>query len=151
MDITPLVPEGRHVIESYGDEGFRINGERYPGPVIVWPERVVPWAATDIATAAIETLDAVFAAEPRIEILLIGSGATFEMAPAVLRKALSARSIAVESMDTGAACRTYNVLMAEDRRVAAALNSGECGLIVPSLRRRADHDPGEKRGSSARP
>ena len=127
MDITPLVPEGRHVIESYGDEGFRINGERYPGPVIVWPEQVVPWAATDIATAAIETLDAVFAAEPRIEILLIGSGATFEMAPAVLRKALSARRIAVESMDTGAACRTYNVLMAEDRRVAAALIPAHMG------------------------
>ena len=82
MDITPLVPEGRHVIESYGDEGFRINGERYPGPVIVWPEQVVPWAVSGIATVAIETLDAMFAAEPRIEILLIGSGATFEMAPA---------------------------------------------------------------------
>jgi len=121
VDITPLVPEGRHVIESYGDEGFRINGERYAGPVIVWPEGVVPWAVSDIATAAIETLDAMFAAEPPIEILLIGSGATFEMAPPALRKALGARSIALESMDTGAACRTYNVLMAEDRRVAAAL------------------------------
>ena len=96
----------------------------------------MPWAATDIATAAIETLNAVFAAEPRIEILLIGSGATFEMAPAPLRKALSARRIAVESMDTGAACRTYNVLMAEDRRVAAATNSAAYGLIAPSLRRR---------------
>ena len=121
MDITPLVPEGRHVIESYGDEGFRINGERYAGPVIVWPEGVVPWPVSVIAAAAIETLDAVFAAAPPIEILLVGSGATFEMAPAPLRQALGARSIAVESMDTGAACRTYNVLMAEDRRVAAAL------------------------------
>jgi len=121
LDITPLVPEGRHVIESYGADGFRINGERHQGPVIVWPEGVVPWAVSDIASAGIETLDALFAAEPPIEILLIGSGAVFEMAPAALRQALGARSIAVESMDTGAACRTYNVLMAEDRRVAAAL------------------------------
>ena len=121
MDITPLVPEGRHVIESYGDEGFRINGERYSGPVIVWPEGVVAWEVSGIATAAIESLDAMFAAEPPIEILLIGSGAAFEVAPAALRYALGARSIALESMDTGAACRTYNVLMAEDRRVAAAL------------------------------
>ena len=121
MDITPLVPEGRHVIESYGDEGFRINGERYSGPVIVWPEGVVAWEVAGIATIAIETLDAMFAAEPPIEILLIGSGAAFEVAPAALRHALGARSIALESMDTGAACRTYNVLMAEDRRVAAAL------------------------------
>ena len=127
MDITPLVPEGRHVIESYGDEGFRINGERYSGPVIVWPERVAPWAVSGIATVAIETLDPLFSAEPPIEILLIGSGATFEMAPAALRKALSARGIAVESMDTGAACRTYNVLMAEDRRVAAALIPAHMG------------------------
>ena len=121
MDITPLVPEGRQVIESYGDDGFRINGERYRGPVIVWPECVAPWAVSDIATAAVETLDAMFAAEPAIEILLIGSGANFALAPPALRTALSARRIAVESMDTGAACRTYNVLMAEDRRVAAAL------------------------------
>ena len=56
MDITPLVPEGRHVIESYGDEGFRINGERHAGPVIVWPEGVAPWAVSDLATAAIETV-----------------------------------------------------------------------------------------------
>ena len=121
MDITPLVPEGRQVIESYGDRGFSINGERYPGPVIVWPERVVPWAASELAAAAIDSLDPLFAAEPRIEILLIGSGAAFALAPAALRAALSVRGIAVESMDTGAACRTYNVLMAEDRRVAAAL------------------------------
>ena len=127
MDITPLVPEGRHVIESYGDEGFKINGERYSGPVIVWPERVAPWAVSSIATAAIETLDPLFSAEPPIEILLIGSGTAFEMAPAALRKALSARGIAVESMDTGAACRTYNVLMAEDRRVAAALIPAHMG------------------------
>ena len=121
MDITPLVPEGRHVIESYGDEGFRINGERHSGPVIVWPEGVAAWEVSAVASAAIETLDAMFAAEPPIEILLIGSGAAFAVAPAELRHALGARGIAVESMDTGAACRTYNVLMAEDRRVAAAL------------------------------
>ena len=127
MDITPLVPEGRHVIESYGDEGFRINGERYSGPVIVWPEGVVAWEISAVAAAAIETLDAMFAAEPPIEILLIGSGAAFEMAPAALRQALGARGIALESMDTGAACRTYNVLMAEDRRVAAALIPARLG------------------------
>ena len=121
MDITPLVPEGRRVIESYGDEGFRINGERYSGPVIVWPEGVVPWEVSGIASAGVETLDAVFSAEPPVEILLIGSGDAFELAPPALRQALGARGIAVECMDTGAACRTYNVLMAEDRRVAAAL------------------------------
>ena len=127
MDISPVVPEGRHVIESYGDDGFRINGERYQGAVMVWPERVVPWPVSVIEAAEIATFDPLFSAEPPIEILLIGSGATFEMAPAALRSALGARSIAVESMDTGAACRTYNVLMAEDRRVAAALLPSSAG------------------------
>ena len=121
MDITPLVPEGRQIIESYGDDGFKISGERYQGPVIVWPEGVESWAVRDIASASIETLEAVFSAEPPIEILLIGSGAAFEMAPPELRAALGGRGLSIESMDTGAACRTYNVLMAEDRRVAAAL------------------------------
>ena len=127
MDITPLVPEGRQVIESYGDDGFRINGERHRGPVIVWPERVVPWAVGGIDDATIETLAPLFAAEPRIDIVLIGSGAAFMLAPAALRAALGARRIAAESMDTGAACRTYNVLMAEDRRVAAALIPAHMG------------------------
>ena len=68
-----------------------------------------------------------FSAEPPIEILLIGSGAAFELAPPALRQALGARSIALECMDTGAACRTYNVLMAEDRRVAAALIPARLG------------------------
>ena len=121
MDITPLVPKGRQVIESYGADGFRINGERYPGPVMVWPERVMSWPVSDIEAAAVETLEPLFSAAPGIEILLIGSGAAFALAPPALRAALGARRIAVESMDTGAACRTYNVLMAEGRRVAAAL------------------------------
>ncbi len=121
MDITPKVPEGRQVIESYGREGFKINGETYPGSVIIWPERVVSWAASGLADATIETLGSLFSAEPRIEILLIGSGARFALAPAALKAALKTHGIVVESMDTGAACRTYNVLMSEDRRVAAAL------------------------------
>ena len=121
MDITPKVPEGRQVIESYGRQGFRINGENYPGPVIIWPERAVPWPVSGFADATVETLGPLFSAEPRIEILLIGGGVRFALAPAVLSAALKTHGVAVESMDTGAACRTYNVLMSEDRRVAAAL------------------------------
>lgn len=121
MDITPKVPAGRQVIESYGDAGFRINGETHAGPVIVWPERVVPWPASGLACASVESFEPLFSAEPRVEILLIGGGARFARAPAALAAALATRGLAVECMDTGAACRTYNVLMSEDRRVAAAL------------------------------
>ena len=121
MDITPKVPAGRQVIEGYGAAGFRINGELHARPVIVWPERVVPWPVSGLADAAVESFAPLFSAAPRIEILLIGGGARFAHAPAALATALAARGLAVECMDTGAACRTYNVLMSEDRRVAAAL------------------------------
>ena len=121
MDITPKVPEGRQVIEGYGDAGFRINGEFHARPVIVWPEGVAPWPVTGLADASVESFAPLFSAAPRIEILLIGGGARFAHAPAALAAALAARGLAVECMDTGAACRTYNVLMSEDRRVAAAL------------------------------
>lgn len=121
MDITPKVPEGRQVIESYDGEGFKINGEAYTGSVIVWPENAVAWSAGSLADAGIETLEPVFSAEPKIDILLIGSGARFALVPPILKTGLKERGVSVESMDTGAACRTYNVLMSEDRRVAAAL------------------------------
>jgi len=57
----------------------------------------------------------------RVEILLLGLGRSTSAVPAALRTALRTAGIALEAMDTGAACRTYNVLVAEDRRVAAAL------------------------------
>ncbi len=67
------------------------------------------------------SLEPIRAAEPAVEILMLGCGGRFAMVPAELRQALRAEGIALEAMDTGAACRTYNVLLAEDRRVAAAL------------------------------
>jgi uncharacterized protein len=60
-------------------------------------------------------------AEPAIELLILGCGAKFALAPAALRDELRGHGIVVEAMATPAACRTYNVLLAEDRRVAAAL------------------------------
>jgi uncharacterized protein len=121
MDITPKVPDGRQVIESYDGHGFKINGAPHIGSVIIWPEDAVGWTATSLAEASAGSLDPIFAVDPRIEILLIGTGARFALVPATLKGTLQQHRIAVESMDTGAACRTYNVLMSEDRRVAAAL------------------------------
>jgi len=63
----------------------------------------------------------VLAAEPPVEVLLVGCGSAMALIDPDLRDAARARGVALEPMDTGAACRTYNVLMAEDRRVAAAL------------------------------
>ena len=121
MDITPEIPADRKYIDHYGDGGFRVGGERYEGSIIVAPEQVWPWTISDIAQLNGESVAAVLAADPPIELLLIGCGTRVERVPNDLRKTLRARAIIVDGMETGAACRTYNVLMVEERRVAAAL------------------------------
>lgn len=122
MDITPLIPEGRQIIQGYGANGFRVNGANYTGAIIVSPSQTRNW---DIAPAFADLSESNFAmleeeAED-IDVLLLGSGKRGEFFPPALRAALKAKGLVVETMDTGAACRTYNVLMAEGRRVTAAL------------------------------
>jgi uncharacterized protein len=121
MDVTPLIPQGRQVIESYGGGGFTVTGEAYRGSILVLPDWTGAWALSSIAELSIESLEPVLAATPPVEVLLIGCGPAMAFIEPDLREAARARGVALEPMDTGAACRTYNVLMAEDRRVAAAL------------------------------
>jgi uncharacterized protein len=117
MEFTPVNPTGRQLIERYGAGGFRVSGVIHAGPVIVFPDRTLPWAA---AAPTAENLAPVVE-HGGIELLLIGLGRRAAPVAVALRASLKAAGIAVEPMDTGAACRTYNVLVAEDRRVAAAL------------------------------
>lgn len=121
MDVTPIIPAERQVIQAYGDGHFRINGMVHEGSVIVLPERTLAWSTTATAGITLDSLSDVTAAEPRVELLLIGCGHSSAPIADELRTALRARGIVVEAMDTGAACRTYNILLAEERRVAAAL------------------------------
>jgi uncharacterized protein len=117
MELTPLVQPGRQIIERYGPSGFRVSGTIHLGPVLVFPDRTLEWSA---AALTIEGLAPVVE-HGGVELLLLGLGRRMVPLAAALRAALKASGIAVEAMDTGAACRTYNVLLAEDRRVAAAL------------------------------
>jgi uncharacterized protein len=120
-DITPAVPVGRQLIQTYGAGGFRIAGRTLTGSVIVFPDRTVPWDAKSYESISPQTLSAVMDAATDIEVLLIGCGARFGLPRPDIRKALKAVSVVPEWMDTGAACRTFNVLLSEDRAVAAAL------------------------------
>lgn len=123
MDVTPLIPQGKQIIEAYGDGGFRVSGRRLEGSVLVFPDNTQPWPVSDPAQLNAAILAAVGEAGRGgiVELLLIGTGARMTQIDRSLRQALRADGIVIESMDTGAACRTYNVLMAEGRRVAAAL------------------------------
>lgn len=121
MEITPRIPAGRKIVETYSADGFRISGEAVNGPVLVFPERHVAWPACDVASITPGTLATVLDADPAVEVLLIGCGGRMQLLPRTLRDHFRAAGIGLEAMDTGAACRTYNVLLSEGRRVAAAL------------------------------
>ncbi len=113
MDITPLIPTGRQVIRGYGDGGFTVAATRWEGGILVFPERTVAWGSGE----ADELLELLAAADWRPELILLGCGLVRGAVPVPLRAA----GYRVEAMDTGAACRTFNVLLAEDRRAVAAL------------------------------
>lgn len=121
MEITPAIPGDRQVIASYGPNLFRISGVVHTSSVIVFTDRTVAWPVTALSELSLDSFAAVCTAEPAVEVLLLGVGPQNLPVPSTLRRGLRDAGIVLDSMDTGAACRTYNVLMAEDRRVAAAL------------------------------
>ncbi len=121
MDITPLIPEGRQVVDSYGKGRFRISRTVHRGSVIVFPERTVTWPVRCVEELDEASFTEVIAAEPPVDVLLLGCGQRMTRLSPELVAGLRRHGIALDAMDTGAACRTYNVLMAEGRRVAAAL------------------------------
>lgn len=111
---------GQTYINAYGDGGFRIGGARYEGSVLILEGQVIPWAVTRPEDIDMESLSAVVAAEAAVDLLIIGTGENLELAVSS-RQALDAAGINADPMSTGAAARTYNVLLLEGRRVAAAL------------------------------
>ena len=121
MDLSPLVPSGRQMIESYGEGRFRVTGTVHAGSVIVFPDRTLAWPVAELAEVTAESLEPILARRDTVEVVLLGCGARLVQIPSGLRQILRSSGLALEPMDTGAACRTYNVLAAEDRRVVAAL------------------------------
>lgn len=120
MDITPAIPDGKKLIESYGVGRFRISGVLYEHAVMVTGDDVLPLTATSLTDITPDMLIAPLQ-NASVELLLLGTGATQIFASKDLKAALRAHGITVESMASDAACRTYNVLLAEGRLVAAAL------------------------------
>ena len=120
MELTPLVPAGRQVIERYGPSGFRVTGIIHRGAILVFPDCTLPWAVASSSAVTWQSLTPVVE-HGGVQILLLGLGRTMSAPPVALRTALRAAGIALEPMDTGAACRTYNVLVGEGRQVGAAL------------------------------
>ncbi|MEG3617916.1 Mth938-like domain-containing protein [Magnetovibrio sp. PR-2] len=117
LDITPKVPKDRQIVNGYGDGGFTITHESYSGAVLVFLNETVAWSG-DIT---LEGLKPVIDHPSKPEILVVGCGPEFCLAPEELRAQLNDHGIVLEWMDTAAACRTFNILAIEERPVAAAL------------------------------
>ncbi len=95
--------------------------ETYRGSIIVHPAGVIPWDVARFEDISLETLAPVLALAGTVGVCLIGCGPRLQPLPLALRTALKAAGVPTDPMDTGAACRTYNVLAGEARAVAAAL------------------------------
>lgn len=122
MDITPTIPEDRQVIDSYGPGRFQISGLAYEGALIVTPFKTVIWEVSSVEELVAEMFDPLLALQELPEIMLLGTGARTEfVSPSIRRNVKERIGIGFDIMDTGAACRTYNVLISEGRTVAAGL------------------------------
>ena len=121
MDLTPLKPGDRTLIQAYGDGGFRISGRRFTGTVMVLEDRVLGLALEDFASLSDADFQPLTDAGQEVEILLLGCGIRAGVLSPAHRDRLKLAGISAEVMGTGAACRTFNLLQAEGRRVAALL------------------------------
>ena len=119
MKLHASAPSALNTFTAYGEGYVMVNSQRHESNLIVLPDQLLPWSAAGFE--ALEEADFQIFHELNLEILLLGTGPKQRFPHPRLTRALAARRIGVEAMDLQAACRTYNILMAEERRVAAAL------------------------------
>jgi len=112
-------PSRLNTFTAYGDGFVQVNDARHETSVIVTPERVEPWAPAAFAGLAAEHYERLASLKP--EVVLLGTGTRLRFPRPELTAALARAGIGLEVMDLRAACRTYNILAAEERAVAAAL------------------------------
>jgi uncharacterized protein len=108
-------------IEAYGNGGFRFAGMSHRGSLLCLPNGVWPIAATSTESIDIAALAPAFAPDAAVDHFLIGTGSQSSPLPQSLRDAFRERHVALEAMTTGAAVRTYNILLEERRRIGALL------------------------------
>jgi len=114
-------PAQVQLIRSYGPGRFLIGEREWRSPVLVTPTFTAVWNVTRAEDLALETLAPLRDAPTPTEFLVLGCGPRAIFVVPAVRAALKGAGMALEVVDTGSACRTYNVLLAEGRRVAAAL------------------------------
>lgn len=114
-------PARVQLIRSYGPGRFTIGERDWRTPVLVTPAMTVAWSVSRAEDLSLASLAPLRQMVPAPELLVLGCGPRAILVPSALRAELKAAGLALEVVDTGSACRIYNVLLAESRRVAAAL------------------------------
>lgn len=117
---TPHLPTPAP-IDAYGNGGFRFGGMSHRGSLICFPDGMWAWPVTSLKDVTAEALGQVFARADTLDVFLIGAGRDPVLLAPRLRDMFHDRSISVDVMTTGAAVRTYNVLLGENRRAGAGL------------------------------
>lgn len=112
---------GRAPIEAYGNGGFRFADMSHRGSILCLPSGIYGWDVAEGTALTMALFEKLLAEASGIEFLLVGTGMSIRPLPAELKAALRAANVSSDPMSTGAAVRTYNVMLAESRAVAAAL------------------------------
>ena len=120
MEFNLEVPQNQFFIRSISDKGIRVHDAFYNNPFIISGQRIVPeWDVKSIEDISEENLQVIFNLQP--EVILLGTGETQVFLPPAIQVHFFRRNFGFEVMTTDAACRTFNVLVAEGRHVVAAL------------------------------
>ena len=119
MKLHASAPSALNTFTAYGDGYVMVNSQRFDANLIVLPEQILPWDVAGFGALKESDFEVFF--DMKLEILLLGTGPKQRFPHPRLTQALAAKRVGVEAMDLQAACRTYNILMAEERRVAAAI------------------------------
>ncbi|WOB06310.1 Mth938-like domain-containing protein [Piscinibacter gummiphilus] len=123
MKLQPDRIEGVNVISGLSADAVSVNGVAHTRSIVIpWVGEVSPWGSAGFEALTADDFDRLAALEP--ELIIFGSGKRIRFVPPLLLRSLMARRIGIETMDTAAACRTYNVLAGESRKVVAALLLG---------------------------
>jgi len=121
MDIRNAHFPGRAPLDAYGNGGFRFADMSHRGSILCVPSGIYGWHVSEPAGFSKDAFQRVFEEGADIEVLLVGTGPELKPLPAELKEMFREARILADPMSTGAAVRTYNVLLSEDRAVAAAL------------------------------
>lgn len=121
MDIFEPNFGNRQPLDAYGDGGFRMGGAFLNGSLLILPDRILTLEAATLDTVGIDDLAPLWAQRDQLDFVLVGCGAQIQALPKEFRARFEAHNLPIDFMDTGAACRTFNVLLGEGRNFGALL------------------------------